>query len=348
MRSYEKPLTECDGPLVSIIVPAYNAEDYLDRCLASIARQTYRCIEVIVVNDGSTDRTPAICARWQSEDPRIVTLEKVNSGLPAARNTGLRAASGSWVLFVDSDDELLPIAVEKLIEYCDDADIVSFGWIIESENGRVTGEQVPRQFSLGNEKDLISEIAKGYLADYIWSYMFRKKAILLPVNNSGPFAEGRTLFEDSISLQRLLRVRDFKVTFLPQALYIYRQTKSSMSRKKDAASARAGIDAVKELEGYTIDDGLRDYWLAKLMKMLLLGADQVAGSGLGDGNTLLHREIYSEICRLSSLGGRRALSQRERARFLLFRLHLYRPLRRVIRTIRMLGESPHRRGCSCF
>ena len=334
MISHEENLADDSNPLVSIIIPAYNAEPYLDECLKSTIGQTYRNIQIIVVNDGSTDRTSEICARWESEDPRVRTINKDNGGLPAARNTGIREASGTWLLFVDSDDELLPTAVEELMGFNTDVDIVSFGWTRVSDTGNYLGSVVPREHERCDERGLISEIAKGNLADYIWSYMFRRSSISVPENVAGPFAEGYTLFEDTISLQRLLRSGHYQVAFLPKALYRYRQTSSSMSRKVDSKSARAGLEAVRELEGYSIDAKMKDAWCAKLMRMLLLGADHVAGPGIGDGNAPLHREIYLEINTLAKSGGFSALNLNERIKFMLFRAYIYRPLRRLLYALR--------------
>ena len=90
--------------LVSIIVPVYNVEQYLDRCLDSLVRQTYSKIEILLVDDGSTDGSGALCDAWQRRDHRIRVFHKPNGGLSDARNHGLERASGDWVCFVDSDD----------------------------------------------------------------------------------------------------------------------------------------------------------------------------------------------------------------------------------------------------
>ena len=101
--------------LVSVIIPVYNVEDYLDRCVASVVGQTFQNIEVILVDDGSTDKSPEICDCWCAADPRVKVLHQTNQGVSAARNAGLRAASGVWILQVDSDDYIAPYAVEWLL-----------------------------------------------------------------------------------------------------------------------------------------------------------------------------------------------------------------------------------------
>lgn len=102
--------------LVTVIVPVYNVEGYVDRCLASIAAQTYCTLEIVVVDDGSTDRSGALCDAFAEKEPRATVIHTGNHGLSEARNTALRAAHGQWVSFVDSDDFVSPIFIEALLE----------------------------------------------------------------------------------------------------------------------------------------------------------------------------------------------------------------------------------------
>lgn len=107
-----------DQPDVSVIVPVYNVDKYLRECLASIAGQTLKNIEVILVNDGSTDRSPEIIAEFVARDPRFRCVERPNGGLSAARNSGLDEAKGRFIAFVDSDDYMAPEMLERLLDAC--------------------------------------------------------------------------------------------------------------------------------------------------------------------------------------------------------------------------------------
>lgn len=109
-------MTEYAKGLVSVIIPAYNAAATLDRCLQSVAAQTYACFEVVLVDDGSTDSTPQIADGWAERDGRVRVVHKANSGVSAARNTALDAARGEWLTFVDADDYLAPDFLERLTE----------------------------------------------------------------------------------------------------------------------------------------------------------------------------------------------------------------------------------------
>ena len=100
--------------IISIIVPVYNAEKYLSRCIDSILRQTFADFELILVNDGSSDKSKEICEKYLESDPRIKLINQENSGVSAARNTGLDNASGEYIGFVDSDDFIEKNMYEEL------------------------------------------------------------------------------------------------------------------------------------------------------------------------------------------------------------------------------------------
>ena len=102
-------------PLVSIILPVYNAQNHLARCVGSICAQTYRNIEIIILNDGSKDQSLPVCEEFRQKDPRILLVDKANSGVSDTRNLGLKLASGKYVEFVDSDDYLDPDFTEHLV-----------------------------------------------------------------------------------------------------------------------------------------------------------------------------------------------------------------------------------------
>ncbi|MEA2125728.1 MAG: CDP-glycerol glycerophosphotransferase, partial [Solirubrobacteraceae bacterium] len=103
-------------PRISVVVPIYNVEPYLEECLASIAGQTFRDLEVVMVDDGSKDSSPEIAERFVAQDDRFQLIQQPNGGLGKARNTGIEAATGEFLAFVDSDDYLAENAYELLLE----------------------------------------------------------------------------------------------------------------------------------------------------------------------------------------------------------------------------------------
>ena len=121
----------------TIIVPIYNGEKYLARCIESILNQTYANIELLIVDDGSTDSTCQICDEYARRDQRIRYYAQSNQGVSSARNIGIHHASGEYLTFVDADDALCENAIETALQYLHeaDADVVTYGWLRCDENG---------------------------------------------------------------------------------------------------------------------------------------------------------------------------------------------------------------------
>ena len=116
-------------PRLTVVVPVYNVEDWVDRCLESLAAQDFGDFEVVCVNDGSTDGSRARLAAWEGRDPRVRVIDQANRGLSAARNAGIDAARGDYVCFLDSDDRLFPQACGRIVAALDEsaADVLVFG-----------------------------------------------------------------------------------------------------------------------------------------------------------------------------------------------------------------------------
>ncbi len=130
---------------ISIIVPVYNVEKYLRRCVDSLLNQTYRNLEIILVNDGSTDSSLQICNEYAQKDARIVVLNKPNGGLSSARNAGLEAATGDYIGFVDSDDYVgVEMYARLLAAITDDTSIANVMLVRSFENGKFGKSSVPR------------------------------------------------------------------------------------------------------------------------------------------------------------------------------------------------------------
>lgn len=137
--------------LISVIVPVYKTEKYLERCIKSIQKQTYSNLEIILIDDGSPDRCPEMCERFEKEDVRIRVIHKKNGGVSSVRNRGMKEARGSYITFVDSDDYLMDETVyertvQNMIQYS--ADIGAFMWQFENTVGEyvVKRENIPLDF----------------------------------------------------------------------------------------------------------------------------------------------------------------------------------------------------------
>lgn len=199
--------------LVSIIVPVYKVEQYLKRCMDSILNQTYKNIEVILVNDGSPDNCPALCDEYAKIDSRIRVIHKENGGLSSARNVALGIAKGDYVFFVDSDDWLALDTLEVLNEYLEkDYDMISFQrtYLIE-EKVVEKGEKNPK------DMDVSQYIDASFLGRY--DFFVTTKIFKTEVFNNVRFLEGRN-YEDLEIMHRLF-LNMKKVVGLDYFLYYY-------------------------------------------------------------------------------------------------------------------------------
>lgn len=212
---------------ISVIIPIYNVSEVIERCILSIVNQTYTEWELILVDDGSSDDSLAICLNYKKKDSRIKVFSQKNSGPAIARNKGLKNITGEWVLFVDSDDYVEANYFENMISGSKGADIVISGHLIENGN-RVIKKILPtRGYVNGdNGADILGECkSKGCTHDYIWDKMYRSKIIL---ENNIEFRTVR-IGEDTIfNFEYFYYVR--RAQILPNAYYHYQLGGNSLSK----------------------------------------------------------------------------------------------------------------------
>lgn len=134
--------------LISVIIPVYNVSKYLRQCLDSIINQTYKNLEIILVNDGSTDDSLKICEEYKLKDKRIVLISQENGGLASARNTGIKTVTSNYFLFIDSDDWIAPDTIASVFPYIENVDLVCFSFVKEYPNNHIV-----RKFGLHGKFD---------------------------------------------------------------------------------------------------------------------------------------------------------------------------------------------------
>ena len=183
-------------PTVSIIIPVYQVEKYLDKCIASVVGQTYQNLQIILVDDGSSDRSPAICDGWKERDSRITVIHQPNGGLSRARNVGLKIATGKFIGFVDSDDWIEPNMVETLLAALQetDADIAVGGFEVFAEDSK----SIPYAKAKSTKRSLCSTegalkrllLLRGFIRNFVWNKLYRRTVL-----SGVAFPEGR-LYED--------------------------------------------------------------------------------------------------------------------------------------------------------
>ena len=168
---------------VSIIVPVYNTEPFLSRCLDSILCQSFTDFELLLIDDGSTDGSGAICDDYAERDSRIRVFHKENGGVSSARNLGIDNSKGEWLYFADSDDELLPNGLQTLVNCIDeDVDVVMGGYEKFNENGDILESIQDRAIVTLNRKQSLLSLYQGHslyysALSYTWMRLFRKTII---------------------------------------------------------------------------------------------------------------------------------------------------------------------------
>jgi glycosyltransferase involved in cell wall biosynthesis len=260
-------------PLISIIIPVFNVEHYLFACLNSIAAQTWNNIEVILVDDGSTDLSGKLCDEYCLNDSRFRAIHQPNAGLGPARNTGFAHSSGKYVMFVDSDDCLSPSALETsyLLLSSGSYDWSMTGFIRTNEAGEViepiqasatavvvTGQEALTRLFFGNDKD-------RYTFCFAWGKLFRRTVI------EGIFAEAFYSGQDMHFCFRVFQ-KTQRAIFLDNSLYYWRQRSNSITHKNVEKALFHSFQALTALEKETQpgDPGaFRSLYLKKLYRRMV-------------------------------------------------------------------------------
>ena len=163
---------------ISIIVPIFNTEKYLAKCLDSIINQTYSNIEIILVDDGSSDSSGIICDEYALKDSRIIFVHKENGGVSSARNTGLDIATGDYIMFVDSDDYVEPqfCEIPLLMAFEKKVDIVSFGYFRIVSNGRRIEKKTKDPREISSSEGIFQLISKkDVIHNLLWNKIFKRQ-----------------------------------------------------------------------------------------------------------------------------------------------------------------------------
>ena len=224
-----------DNPLISIIIPVYNAEKYLHQCLDSVVAQTYTNWECLLIDDGSKDSSGAICDEYAEKDSRFRVFHKENGGVSSARNLGIKEASGEWIYFCDSDDYIYPQGLEIMMSYTNnDIDLVMAGHERVDASGKVL-DKVPK---LQNELiDRKTAVARMYVfpnfdyEGYLWDKLFRRSCI---IENKIEFDPKISFKEDSLFCVQFICASKKKVFYTTKIIYRYILNETSAMAKTRA------------------------------------------------------------------------------------------------------------------
>lgn len=211
-----------DGPTISVIVPIYKVEAYLDKCITSLVDQTYRNLEIILVDDGSPDNCPAMCDAWAERESRIKVIHKTNGGLSDARNAGMAIASGELLGFVDSDDRISQDMYQILYDRMehDNSDMAACGVEMVWEDGTPSRMLTrPGSCVLEREEAMRAIVEESWLKQPVW-YKLYKTALVRDI----PFPVGKYHEDVFWSYQAIGRCRCVSVSDQTGYYYLQRNT----------------------------------------------------------------------------------------------------------------------------
>lgn len=239
-----------DTPLISIVVPVYKVEAYLDRCVQSIVDQTYRNLEIILVDDGSPDNCPAMCDAWAAKDSRIRVIHKENGGLSDARNAGMASARCKYIGFVDSDDYIAPEMYQLLYNRMatDDSDIAACGVKMVFEDGS-SARPLTKTGSCVLEREAAMEavIRESWLKQPVWYKLYKSDLI-----RDIPFPVGKYHEDVFWTWQTVSRANKVSVFDTPCYFYVQRSgsimAETYSMRRLDAVEAKRRRLEFLELE----------------------------------------------------------------------------------------------------
>lgn len=218
-------------PLISIIIPVYNAGKYLPQCLDSVVNQTYKNIEVILVNDGSSDGSETICQRYANDYPHINYIKRENAGASASRNYGVGIAKGEYIFFLDSDDYLKADCLANMVDVANTGKLVVTGYILDDVT--LNSIYIPQQYDgcYNSVKEFLLEFNKYFATkfNFPWGKLFRKDII---IKNCIRFIEGMSLSEDVLFNIEYYKHCSKGVILLEDKGYYYRQSDNSTLSKR--------------------------------------------------------------------------------------------------------------------
>lgn len=254
--------------MISVIVPVYNSERYIKNCLESILCQTYRDLEIILVDDGSTDRSGLICDEFYEKDSRVKVIHKQNAGVSAARNDGLAIATGEYISFVDSDDELEPDMFELLLRNAQnhEAEISHCGYKrVDDQRNLIKEVSGTGTILVQNCSDAIQCMLEGrYFVGGLWNKLFAARVI-----KDIQFDTDLKNTEDILFCVLAFQKAE-QIVFEDKTKYIYYEHPTSacntMSRQKQICDAVSGTRVMLE---NACNDALRDVYQSRLFGELL-------------------------------------------------------------------------------
>lgn len=225
---------------ISIVVPVFNAADYLNETVGSILSQSFSDFELLLINDGSTDDSKSICEAFQKNDQRVRLVDKPNGGVSSARNEGIKISKGAYILHVDADDLLLQNALLKLYQNAisTQADIVVADYIVRHGYG----EKSIKQEQVDSATEFLTGMLNGEYHAGLWNKLISKDCY-----NALSFDEQINCMEDKLILTQML-LRDPSISFLNFEVYVYIQRDASITNNLTNKSIASYASVIKKID----------------------------------------------------------------------------------------------------
>jgi len=231
--------------MISVIVPVYQAEKYLPACLESFEQQNFKDYELLLIDDGSTDRSGEICDQYAEKHAHVRVVHQKNRGISAVRNEGLALAKGRYIVFADADDVAAPDYLSYLYDLavCHDADVaVANNRQFKSAKPPAAAKEDVSEYVI-DSAEAIELLCYGKLGVYAWGKIYRREVLEGIV-----YPEGK-IYEDVATTYRVL-AKAQRIACSTHCVYFWRQQKDSITHRKITWEHWAGVDAVKEMEDF--------------------------------------------------------------------------------------------------
>lgn len=257
--------------LVSVVVPAYNAEKTIERAVKSLQQQTYKNIEIIIINDGSKDKTDDICRRLAEKDSRIQYRLIENGGVSNARNEGISYCNGRYIAFLDSDDQMEPTMIEKMISFIDDTvDLVCCGYKVITANDEVIFEQSPIQMKKTKSEAYmaVENLQLNTCMNSLWNKLFRSSVIK---ENQIKMDTTISMGEDLLFILNYLRLMNGDIVVIPDTEYRYTLSSNGLQANFDNG-IRLRTDQLNEVKKLYLSMGypLEGFYLEELRTIYVI------------------------------------------------------------------------------
>lgn len=313
--------------MVTLIIPVFNVEEYLEECLESIISQSFSDYEVILVDDGSTDKSRLIVSEYEKKFNKVKVLFQENKGASEARNLALKHASGEYVLYIDSDDFIKSNMLELMVKKANEtqADMVICNYTLyygaNNKNNKVVSYNILEE-NIYSSKDVIDMMLNFKLQGQLWNKLFKRKLL---IENNFELEAGRYI-EDIFPVFKIIN-RSEKIIFINEELYYYRQRDTSTINKRNIKLAEDYYHAMDSIVQYIIENKLQvNSNSFKVFKSSILSyfIYHYTNANLKNGYKDFKKSKYIRLdIKIKDFLFLKNLNKREKIRLLLWKLRIF-------------------------